>query len=75
VWEWCLDHWHDTYAGAQDDGGAWLDEKAPEHALRLLRGGSWFFEPQACRSAHRSWDHLGSACHYRGFRVCCLPQG
>jgi formylglycine-generating enzyme required for sulfatase activity len=74
VWEWCLDHWHHTYAGAPDDGGAWLDEKAPEHALRLLRGGSWFDEPRYCRSACRNRNLPGLAIVGRGFRVCCLPQ-
>ena len=24
VWEWCLDHWHDSYKGAPEDGSAWL---------------------------------------------------
>ena len=24
VWEWCLDHWHDSYEGAPVDGSAWL---------------------------------------------------
>jgi formylglycine-generating enzyme required for sulfatase activity len=74
VWEWCLDHWHDTYEGAPEDGRAWLDEKAPEGARRLLRGGSWFSEPQYCRSAPRNGAHPGGAIGSGGFRVCCLPQ-
>jgi formylglycine-generating enzyme required for sulfatase activity len=24
VWEWCLDHWHENYEGAPEDGSAWL---------------------------------------------------
>ncbi|MFM7753229.1 MAG: SUMF1/EgtB/PvdO family nonheme iron enzyme, partial [Cyanobium sp.] len=28
VWEWCLDHWHDSYAGAPSDGTAWVDSEA-----------------------------------------------
>ncbi len=28
VWEWCLDHWHETYEGAPTDGSAWLDADA-----------------------------------------------
>ncbi len=74
VWEWCLDHWHDTYEGAPVHGRAWLDEKAPEHAWRLLRGGSWFVVPQNCRSAYRLGNHPGFAGNDGGFRVCCLPQ-
>jgi formylglycine-generating enzyme required for sulfatase activity len=25
VWEWCLDHWHRSYAGAPADGTAWVN--------------------------------------------------
>ncbi|MEB3302618.1 MAG: formylglycine-generating enzyme family protein, partial [Cyanobacteriota bacterium] len=37
VWEWCLDHWHESYEGAPEDGSAWLSQ---EGGSRLLRGGS-----------------------------------
>jgi formylglycine-generating enzyme required for sulfatase activity len=73
VWEWCLDHWHDTYNGAPADGSAWLSN-AGEDSLRLLRGGSWYLDPGFCRSAIRGRSlpvNRGDAC---GFRVCCLPQ-
>jgi formylglycine-generating enzyme required for sulfatase activity len=53
VWEWCMDHWHDSYKGAPSDGSAWIDAKANEDAPRLLRGGSWDTYPAACRSASR----------------------
>jgi formylglycine-generating enzyme required for sulfatase activity len=69
VWEWCLDHWHDSYKGAPEDGSAWLDLDVEEDAERMLRGGSWFFNPAFCRSASRSRD---SADHRRdsiGFRL------
>ena len=52
VWEWCQDHWHDTYESAPTDGSAWLS--ADESARRLLRGGSWDDFPVLCRSAYRS---------------------
>nr|MBX2855922.1 formylglycine-generating enzyme family protein [Paracoccaceae bacterium] len=32
VWEWCADHWHDSYRGAPTDGSAW-------GALAALRPG------------------------------------
>jgi formylglycine-generating enzyme required for sulfatase activity len=42
---------------------------------RLLRGGSWFYDPRFCRSAYRGLarpdDASGSDV---GFRVVCLPQ-
>ena len=42
--------------------------------FRLVRGGSWFDEPQNCRSASRtSWFSTNSDDHV-GFRVCRIPQ-
>jgi formylglycine-generating enzyme required for sulfatase activity len=71
VWEWCEDDWHDSYAGAPDDGSAWLDN---DNDYPIVRGGSWGFNPDVCRSAirinvttrraYRSYDN--------GFRVVCV---
>jgi formylglycine-generating enzyme required for sulfatase activity len=72
VWEWCLDHWHESYEGAPEDGSAWLSEQGGE---RLLRGGSWGNDPGYCRSAYRGHFRPGSADYGLGFRVVCLPQG
>ena len=70
VWEWCLDHWHDSYEGAPMDGSAWLTE--PETANRLLRGGAWSNPPQKCRSAYRNNNAPGYHSNNLGFRVVCL---
>jgi formylglycine-generating enzyme required for sulfatase activity len=71
VWEWCLDHWHDNYEDAPNDGSAWLTDD--ESAGRLLRGGSWDDNPRLCRCASRNIDHLFSDLDYYviGFRVVC----
>ena len=69
VWEWCQDHWHKNYKGAPTDGSAWDDQG--ESASRVLRGGSWFFNPGDCRSASRSSDLPGFRYIYIGFRVSC----
>jgi formylglycine-generating enzyme required for sulfatase activity len=87
VWEWCLDHWHRTYKGLPTDGSAWLqpdalsersskDSQASTEATRprLLRGGSWNFDPRFCRSAHRLHYRPHAAFNHFGFRVVCLPQ-
>ena len=79
VWEWCLDHWHDSYRNAPFAGGAWLDSEpmnmqANDDRSRLLRGGSWFDGPRDCRSAFRGRPHPDGRVHFIGFRVCCLPQ-
>ncbi|MFN9645003.1 MAG: formylglycine-generating enzyme family protein [Cyanobacteriota bacterium] len=74
VWEWCADHWHDSYAEAPADGRPWLDENASEDAPRLLRGGSWFSGPGGCRSAYRFRVRPDGHDGDGGFRVCCLPE-
>ncbi len=74
VWEWCADHWRNSYNFASDNHLPWLIPGAPEAHPRLLRGGSWFFNPGYCRSAYRDFDRPGVQRHGVGFRVCCLPQ-
>jgi formylglycine-generating enzyme required for sulfatase activity len=69
VWEWCLDHWHDSYADAPEGGSAWLDLSAEENALRVLRGGSWLDTPAACRSASRIRYNAVNRLNYFGFRL------
>jgi formylglycine-generating enzyme required for sulfatase activity len=89
VWEWCLDHWHSGYEGAPVDGSAWLSTTEQQNPSstnpvkgliddlepRLLRGGSWYLIPGACRSASRYRLRPDYAFNAVGFRVVCLPQG
>ena len=75
VWEWCLDAWHGSNAGAPIDGSPWLDPKPGEGAERLLRGGSWYNNPRYCRSACRDRGDPDGRDSDLGFRVCCLPPG
>ncbi|MFN9622346.1 MAG: formylglycine-generating enzyme family protein [Cyanobacteriota bacterium] len=79
VWEWCLDHWHESYEGAPTDGSAWLDGEGlnrneNKRKARLLRGGSWPHVPGLCRSACRFSNSPDLRFDVVGFRVCCLPQ-
>ena len=74
VWEWCADHWHDTYNGAPADGSPWINDNSNDVGIRLLRGGSWFYAPGCCRSAYRFSHHPDYRHDDVGFRVCCLPQ-
>ena len=70
IWEWCADHWHENYRGAPTDGSAWLtDDETPN---RLIRGGSWSYDPRACRSATRLSFRPDGRSDVIGFRVCCL---
>ncbi|MFM6897749.1 MAG: SAV_2336 N-terminal domain-related protein [Microcystis panniformis] len=68
VWEWCADTWHDNYDGAPTDGSAWIengnDNRSP------LRGGSWYVNPDICRSAYRSINlRRVNNSNLNGFRV------
>jgi formylglycine-generating enzyme required for sulfatase activity len=71
VWEWCEDDWHDSYAGAPDDGTAWLDNDNRSRSRKCLRGGSWYSNPLFCRSAFRLNDDSRDLYHSIGFRVVC----
>ncbi len=70
VWEWCQDHYHDSYTGAPVDGSAWIDPDARRYSYRMLRGGSWIGNPQNCRSACRNdWGNPENHLNHIGFRV------
>lgn len=69
VYEWCQDHWHDSYKGAPEDGSAWLSDN--EDARRVIRGGSWSLSPGFCRSAYRFIINSDDRVDLIGFRVVC----
>jgi len=75
VWEWCEDDWHDSYAGAPDDGTAWIDNDNRSQSRKCLRGGSWGNDPNICRSAYRSWSNPDDHYYSIGFRVACVSPG
>jgi formylglycine-generating enzyme required for sulfatase activity len=72
VFEWCEDDWHENYEGAPDDGSAWIDS-GRTNMTKLLRGGSWIFDPGNCWSASRNSDSCVKSYYDVGFRVCCEP--
>ena len=51
VVEWVEDPWHANYEDAPTDGSAW--EKDGDASRRVVRGGSWYHDPQILRSANR----------------------
>ncbi|MEA5594124.1 bifunctional serine/threonine-protein kinase/formylglycine-generating enzyme family protein [Rivularia sp. UHCC 0363] len=67
VWEWCADPWHKNYKDAPTDGTVW--QLSGDVHRRVLRGGSWSFSTESCRSASRSWNEPEGGLRVCGFRV------
>jgi formylglycine-generating enzyme required for sulfatase activity len=64
VWEWCLD-WFGNYPG-----GSVRDPTGPVSNLyRVNRGGSWYYDPNICRSASRRKSEPGLRTDGLGFRL------
>lgn len=71
VFEWCQDHWHENYENAPIDGSAWLTDN--DKARRVIRGGSWIYIPENCRSACRNYITPEYRSYNIGFRVVSAP--
>ncbi len=68
VLEWCEDNWHNTNENAPRDGSAWLIK---DNDYYIVRGGSWFSNPDNCRSAYRDLNSRRDSSLNNGFRVVC----
>jgi formylglycine-generating enzyme required for sulfatase activity len=66
VWEWTEDCWNGSYQGAPADGSAWT---SGDCSRRVVRGGSWFLDPDNLRSAARYGDLTDFWDLFLGFRV------
>lgn len=73
VWEWCLDHWHENYRNAPDDGSA--GESGGDSSLRVRRGGCWGNDAKHCRSAYRGYAPSVLCSNNLGFRLCLKAGG
>jgi formylglycine-generating enzyme required for sulfatase activity len=67
VWEWVQDVVHDNYEGAPNTGMAW--EEGGDQSRRILRGGSWLYNPRYLRSALRNGFSAALSNDIVGFRV------
>ena len=67
VWEWVLDCWNETYAGAPADGTPWLSGNCER---RVIRGGSYVDGPMLSRSTMRLERNPILQDSVAGFRVC-----
>ena len=66
VGEWMEDCWNENYNSAPTDGRDWT---AGNCSQRVLRGGSWSFNPQFLRAAYRFRLTSANRYFYVGFRV------
>jgi formylglycine-generating enzyme required for sulfatase activity len=66
VWEWCEDCWNESYDGAPSDGST---RTAGDCKIRILRGGSWYYDLANLRAAFRGRHNSESRISDAGFRV------
>jgi formylglycine-generating enzyme required for sulfatase activity len=66
VWEWTQDCWNGSYEGAPEDGRPW---ESGDCGRRVVRGGSWWSNPENARSASRRWLEPGYRGNGLGFRL------
>ncbi|WP_414621787.1 SUMF1/EgtB/PvdO family nonheme iron enzyme [Calothrix sp. CCY 0018] len=69
VWEWCLDNWHNNYDKAPTDGSTWINNNNRDR--KVVRGGSWDYKSDFCRSANRDNNPPGFNINPVGLRVVC----
>ncbi|HEX5707848.1 MAG TPA: SUMF1/EgtB/PvdO family nonheme iron enzyme [Pyrinomonadaceae bacterium] len=72
VSEWCLDYWHGNYNSAPADGSARMIRG--DMNSRVLRGGSWDYNPVLLRSTFRSRFSPNSKLNSVGFRVVAVAR-
>ena len=67
VWQWVEDAWHENYSGDPPADGS--VRQVGDQSLRVLRGGSWYLNPQFLRSADRYGDPPDDRDLSVGFRL------
>jgi formylglycine-generating enzyme required for sulfatase activity len=72
VWEWCQD-WYDTdyYKHSPTDDPRGRDEASS----RVIRGGSWDYDPRYCRPAYRYWNAPDDRSSHLSFRLALGQSG
>jgi formylglycine-generating enzyme required for sulfatase activity len=66
VWEWCWDWFDEKYYNKSPRQNPIGPESG---SFRVLRGGSWYVNPQDCRVADRSVNSPDDRSSYVGFRL------
>ncbi len=74
VREWCVDWFGENYYEECEKQGAVVDPTGPVGgSYRVLRGGSWSYYEQSCRSAYRYYRGPGNRGNFIGFRLVFVP--
>lgn len=73
VWEWCQDAWDDAYYSKSPDKDPICTND--QTTARVLRGGSWDYYPDFCRSACRYGYGRDRRDYFIGCRVCFRLDG
>ncbi|QEH38396.1 Serine/threonine-protein kinase pkn1 [Aquisphaera giovannonii] len=71
VWEWCQDRYSDVYYRFSPDADPAGPSEAP---YRVIRGGSWCYDPWLCRPAYRLRDTPDNRSNALGFRVAAVQE-
>ena len=69
MWEWCLDGWHtlqEDPLNTRDTSRRFASQK------KSLRGGSWFYLPNNCRSAYSLTYPFHNRTDDISFRIVCM---
>jgi formylglycine-generating enzyme required for sulfatase activity len=74
VWEWCQDLYDGKTYTTRGSGATANPVNFSLGVSRVLRGGSWTYVAEYCRSASRSWDAPVARDYGTGFRVCFNPD-
>ncbi len=70
AWEWCQDSYDPNYY----KNSPMNDPSGGAGASRVLRGGSWYWAPEFCRSAFRHYVPPDLRYYDVGFRVVLVPK-
>lgn len=68
VFEWTCSNWHDLFDGSEQQ----CNDDATDNTDRVLRGGSWNYNPDYLRASYRFSSHPDNRYNFIGFRVLCL---
>ena len=68
VLEWCAD-WYGTYPTTAQTNPTGV----ATGSSRVMRGGSWGYSAQSCRSAYRNYRYPSTYTYFFGFRVVLVP--